>query len=84
MKALGKVIRIDEGELRGHPAKMVRGTVGEAIVHMCLAGVSVRRVQDITEALNGKCPMSLEFTEENSNYFPDCLSYPSLCSRRSS
>ena len=125
-KALGKVIRIDEGEVRGHPAKMVRGTVEEtlnallddeadrmcraqryerspdridtraghysrklrtqagevelkvpklrrqtfetavieryrrrdisieeAIVQMYLAGVSVRRVEDITEALWG-------------------------------
>ncbi|MCY4276734.1 MAG: IS256 family transposase [Gammaproteobacteria bacterium] len=30
-KALGKVIRIDEGEVRGHPAKMVRGTVEETL-----------------------------------------------------
>ena len=30
-KALGKVIRIDEGEVRGHLTKMVRGTVEETL-----------------------------------------------------
>ena len=27
-KTLGKVIRIDEGDIRGHLDKLVRGTVG--------------------------------------------------------
>jgi transposase-like protein len=30
-KALGKVIRIDEGEIRGHLDEMVRGTVEETL-----------------------------------------------------
>lgn len=30
-KALGKVIRIDEGEVRGHLDKLVRGTVEETL-----------------------------------------------------
>ena len=30
-KGLGKVIRIDEGEVRGHLTKMFRGTVEETL-----------------------------------------------------
>ena len=32
-KALGKVIRIDEGEVRGHLDKLVRGTVEETFTY---------------------------------------------------
>ena len=51
--ALDNVIRIDDARIRDHSGEMVRGTVEEALIEMYLAGVSVRRVEDITEALWG-------------------------------
>src|SRR5215471_12579252 len=75
------VIRIDEGQLKGHLDQVVRdsveqtlnalldaeadalcnaqryqrreSSVEEALIEMYLAGVSVRRVEDVTEALWG-------------------------------
>src|ERR1700728_2921243 len=50
---LSQVIQIDEGKIQEHLGEVVRSTVEEALVEMYLAGVSVRRVEDITEALWG-------------------------------
>ena len=50
---MGEVIRIDEARIRDHLGEMVRGKVEEALIEMSLAGVSVRRIEDITEALWG-------------------------------
>jgi transposase-like protein len=54
---------VDEQELRAHVSKVVRASVEEtlsressveeALAEMYLAGVSVRRVEDVTEALWG-------------------------------
>ena len=52
-KPMGEVIQIDEARIRDHLSEMVRGTVEEALIEMYLAGVSVRRVEDITGALWG-------------------------------
>src|SRR5919205_168103 len=51
--SMGQVIQIDEARIRDHLGEMVRGTVEEALIEMYLAGISVRRVEDITEALWG-------------------------------
>src|SRR5215203_1844210 len=66
-KPMGQVIQIDEARIRDHLGEMLRGTVEEtlnamldaeadqlcALIEMYLAGISVRRVEDITEALWG-------------------------------
>ena len=52
-KPMGEVIQIDEARIRDHLSEMVRGTAEEALIEMYLAGVSVRRVEDITGALWG-------------------------------
>ena len=52
-RAMGEVIQIDESRIGVDLGEMVRGTVEEALVEMYPAGVSVRRVEDITEALWG-------------------------------
>lgn len=52
-RAMGQVIQIEEARIRDHLEEMVRGTVDEALIEMYLAGVSVRWVEDFTEALWG-------------------------------
>ena len=62
-----EVIRVDREQLRGHLREMVpleteiiercrrkESSVEESLTQMYLAGVSVRRVEDITEALWGR------------------------------
>ena len=51
---LENVIRIDDARLRDHLNEMARRTVEEALIETYLAGVSVRRVEDITEALGNE------------------------------
>ena len=50
---LGPVVQIDAGRIQAHLDEVVRATVEEALIEMYLAGVSVRRVEDITQALWG-------------------------------
>ena len=49
-RTMGEAIQIDEVRIGADLVEMVRGTVEEALVEMYPAGVSVRRVEDITEA----------------------------------
>ena len=46
-----KIVQLNEEIIKGQIKELVRGSVEEALIEMYLAGVSVRRVEDITEAL---------------------------------
>ena len=48
-----KIVQLNEEMIKGQIRELVRGSVEEALIEMYLAGVSVRRVEDITEALWG-------------------------------
>ena len=48
-----KIVQLNEEVIKGQIKELVRGSVEEALIEMYLAGVSVRRVEDITEALWG-------------------------------
>jgi len=48
-----KIVQLNEEIIKGQIKELVRGSVEEALIEMYLAGVSVRRVEDITEALWG-------------------------------
>ena len=48
-----KIVELNEEVIKGQLKELVRGSVEEALIEMYLAGVSVRRVEDITEALWG-------------------------------
>ena len=48
-----KIVQLNEEIIKGQIRELVRGSVEEAFIEMYLAGVSVRRVEDITEALWG-------------------------------
>ena len=52
-KNLNKIIKIDQNRIKKHLGEIVHSAVEEALMEMYLAGVSVRRVEDITEALWG-------------------------------
>ncbi len=47
------IIQLNEDLIKHNLKDLVRSSVEEALVEMNLAGVSVRRVEDITEALRG-------------------------------
>ena len=44
-----KIVQLNEEVIKGQIKELVRGSVEEALIEMYLAGVSVRRVEDITE-----------------------------------
>ncbi len=48
-----KIVQLNKEVIKGQIKELVRGSVEEALIEMYLAGVSVRRVEDITEALWG-------------------------------
>ena len=48
-----KTVQLNEEVIKGQTKELVRSSVEEALIEMYLAGVSVRRVEDITEALWG-------------------------------
>lgn len=48
-----KVIQIDASQFRRQPGKLVRDSVKERLLEMYLTGGTVRRVEDITEAMRG-------------------------------
>ena len=48
-----KIVQLNEDVIKGQIKELVRSSVEEALIEMYLAGVSVRRVEDITEALWG-------------------------------
>ena len=48
-----KIVQLNEEIIKGQIKELVRGSVEEDLIEMYLAGVSVRRVEDITEALWG-------------------------------
>ncbi len=50
---MGQETEMDEARINDHLGEMVRETIKEALIEMYLAGVSVRLVEDITEALLG-------------------------------
>ena len=47
------IVQFNEEIIKGQIKELVRGSVEETLIEMYLAGVSVRRVADITEALWG-------------------------------
>ena len=44
------IVQFNEEIIKGQIKELVRGSVEEALIEMYLTGVSVRRVEDITEA----------------------------------
>ena len=48
-----KIVQLNEEIIKGQIKELVRSSVEETLIEMYLAGVSVRRVEDITEALWG-------------------------------
>ena len=42
-----KIVQLNEEVIKGQIKELVRGSVEEALIEMYLAGVSVRRVEDI-------------------------------------
>lgn len=48
-----KIVQFNEEIIKGQIKELVRGSVEEALIEMYLAGVSVCRVKDISEALWG-------------------------------
>lgn len=46
-----KIVQLNKEVIKGQIKELVRSNVEEALIEMYLAGVSVRRVDDITEAL---------------------------------
>ena len=48
-----KIVQLNEEIIKGQIKELARSSVEEALIEMYLAGVSVRRVEDITEALWG-------------------------------
>ena len=48
-----KIVQLNEEVIKGQIKELVRSSVEEALIEMYLAGVSVRRVEDITETLWG-------------------------------
>lgn len=46
-----RIVQLNEEIIKGQIKELVRSSVEEALIEMYLAGVSVRRVEDITEAL---------------------------------
>ena len=44
-----KIVQLNEEVIKGQIRELVRGSVEEALIEMYLAGVSVRRVEDITK-----------------------------------
>ena len=61
-------------------------SVEEALIEMYLAGVSVRRVEDITEAQGGEAGrLPLQRTPnrgQQAQYCGECTDYPGQCQRR--
>ena len=47
------IVTLNEEVIKGPLKELVRGSVEGTLMEMCLAGVSVRRAEDITEALWG-------------------------------
>ena len=45
-----KIVQLNEQVIKGQIKKLIRDSVEEALIKMYLAGVSVRRVEDIEEA----------------------------------
>lgn len=58
-----KSVQLNEEVIKGYLKKLVHRSVEETLIEMCLAGVSVRRTEDITEALWGS-KVSLSTTSE--------------------
>ena len=50
-KLCPRIVQLNEEIIKGQIKELVRSSVEEALIEIYLAGVSVRRVEDITEAL---------------------------------
>ena len=48
-----KIAQLNEELIKGQIRELIRGSVEEALIEVYLAGVSVRRIEDITKALWG-------------------------------
>ena len=60
-----KIVQLNEEVIKGQIKELVRGSVEETLIEMYLAGVSVRRVEGITEALWGSKVSSATISELN-------------------
>ena len=59
------IVQFNEEIIKGQIKELVRGSVEETLIEMYLAGVSVRRVEDITEALWGSKVSASTISELN-------------------
>ena len=59
------IVQFNEEIIKGQIKELVRGSVEEALIEMYLAGVSVRRVEDINEALWGSKVSASTISELN-------------------
>ena len=48
-----KIAQLNEELIKGQIRELIRGSVEEVLIEVYLAGVSVRRIEDITKALWG-------------------------------
>jgi len=60
-----KIVQLNEEIIKGQLKELVRGSVEEALIERYLAGVSVRRVEDITETLWGSKVSPTTISEMN-------------------
>ena len=63
------IVQFNEEIIKGQIKELVRGSVEEALIEMYPAGVSVRRVEDITEALWGSKVSASTISELNKNAY---------------
>lgn len=59
------IVQFNEEIIKGQIKELVRVSAEEALIEMYLAGVSVRRVEDITEALWGSKVSASTISELN-------------------
>ena len=59
------IVQFNEEIIKGQIKELVRGSVEETLIEMYLAGVSVRRVEDINEALWGSKVSASTISELN-------------------
>ena len=78
-----KIVQLNEEVIKGQIKELVRGSVEETLIEMYLAGVSVRRVEEITEALWGsKVSPSTISAEQESLCQHRSLAKPSAAGRQ--
>ena len=78
-----KIVQLNEEIIKGQIKELVRGSVEEALIEMYLAGVSVPRMEEITEALWGSkvSPADHQRAEQESLRSHRGLAQPPLAGR---